>query len=723
MARSGREKPDISPEEFKLLENAMKNEQFKKMFVEYANELANPENRKLYEEEIARMEADKGKRVQVVIPKPSFVAKTAYVDGGKKVFINMCESDKVGKSEFRNAEYHEKQGQHWQIPFSFTFAREDLDSSGKRVDVFEAIFHPDTCEHGLRDIRFRKLMLDSAMSGIEKKNKVQFDRKRIRFPKMKFKGTPKPLVIRKETTEGQDVETSHQDKAQPKHDEQSMKEQALDENDKQQAKGKARDKQDTQLAKGTVQSECDALQQVRGERLDESDSQSTKEIDKCNEDLCTNDVVMEVPHYTVVHRGFVDFQDYTLARDAAPAKRPRELVVSVELPRCKSASSVSLDVFEKKIILESKKQRYGLDLSLPYPIDDSKGEAKFDKSKRRLTITLSVIPVTMSQKDLQAANETTFTGSCPHYTFQQDEETATFILHVSHVSIDSITKNISPDKVDLKFQNYSENDRNEYTCYSFCVLFASGHEIVVDKTNIEVLRETVIILVWKDPQCQGIWQSFQAGASADCLEERMFLTVENVADAVKKIEDPRNDPWRSEEAQSFTCTVSEMTDQHVTVQLDQSPQTKVDTSVDTKECQLQTDETAPVVVEKPVSYDVDTEGKKVVAQKTQNNNVSHCWPRLEEECKAQRDISRVASEDKHSADRGGTDSKTHTSGDEEVDVHTECEQLAETIEKETASTSDEDIKLLIEDKVADSSSDFHQTHVQLSSSMMFDLDY
>ena len=49
-------------------------------------------------------------------------------------------------------------------------------------------------------------------------------------------------------------------------------------------------------------------------------------------------------------------------------------------------------------------------LSLPYPIDDSKGEAKFDKSKRRLTITLSVIPVTMSQKDLQAANETTFTG-------------------------------------------------------------------------------------------------------------------------------------------------------------------------------------------------------------------------------------------------------------------------------------------------------------------------
>lgn len=113
------------------------------------------------------------------------------------------------------------------------------------------------------------------------------------------------------------METSHQDKAQPKHDEQSMKEQALDENDKQQAKGKARDKQDTQLAKGTVQSECDALQQVRGERLDESDSQSTKEIDKCNEDLCTNDVVMEVPHYTVVHRGFVDFQDYTLARLAS----------------------------------------------------------------------------------------------------------------------------------------------------------------------------------------------------------------------------------------------------------------------------------------------------------------------------------------------------------------------------------------------------------------------
>jgi hypothetical protein len=42
--------------------------------------------------------------------------------------------------------------------------------------------------------------------------------------------------------------------------------------------------------------------------------------------------------------------------------------------------------------LESKKQKYSLSLALPFPVDSNKGKATFDKSKRRLTIVLNVLP-------------------------------------------------------------------------------------------------------------------------------------------------------------------------------------------------------------------------------------------------------------------------------------------------------------------------------------------
>lgn len=75
------------------------------------------------------------------------------------------------------------------------------------------------------------------------------------------------------------------------------------------------------------------------------------------------------------------------------------------------------------------------------------------------------------------------------------------------------------------------------------MLFPSEHQVVVEESRVEVLCETVVVVVWKDTQCQGTWQRFQAGPSVGQLEERMFLTVENVAEAVKQMEDPVNDPW------------------------------------------------------------------------------------------------------------------------------------------------------------------------------------
>lgn len=69
------------------------------------------------------------------------------------------------------------------------------------------------------------------------------------------------------------------------------------------------------------------------------------------------------PKYSVLHRGEFSIQDFTCTRESTLVKRPKELVVNIELPGVELASSVELDIFEKKIVLNSKTPPYKLDVS------------------------------------------------------------------------------------------------------------------------------------------------------------------------------------------------------------------------------------------------------------------------------------------------------------------------------------------------------------------------
>ena len=70
-------------------------------------------------------------------------------------------------------------------------------------------------------------------------------------------------------------------------------------------------------------------------------------------------------------------------------------MISIDLPLIKSASNVSLDIFETKLELKSEKPaKYELNITLPYPVNEDNGSAKFDKCKNKLIVTLPVKPDT-----------------------------------------------------------------------------------------------------------------------------------------------------------------------------------------------------------------------------------------------------------------------------------------------------------------------------------------
>ena len=51
---------EITSDEMKRIQTALKDEEFRKLFTSYAEEISNPENRKLYESEISQMESQRG---------------------------------------------------------------------------------------------------------------------------------------------------------------------------------------------------------------------------------------------------------------------------------------------------------------------------------------------------------------------------------------------------------------------------------------------------------------------------------------------------------------------------------------------------------------------------------------------------------------------------------------------------------------------------------------
>ncbi|KAK2562409.1 Protein kintoun, partial [Acropora cervicornis] len=138
--------------ELDKFEKAMKDEEFRKLLVEYAKEISDPENKKKYEEEITQMEKMRGMDVKFVNPVDGYVVKTTDSSTGVKAFINICSNHHIAKAWSQFAEREEngkkKSGHQWNIPYSLSTPRDDIDRAGKKCVVYDAVFHPDTYSKG-----------------------------------------------------------------------------------------------------------------------------------------------------------------------------------------------------------------------------------------------------------------------------------------------------------------------------------------------------------------------------------------------------------------------------------------------------------------------------------------------------------------------------------------------------------------------------------------------
>ena len=379
----------ITNDELNSISEAFKKEEFRKLFAEYAQEISDPENRLRYENEITQLENERGMDVKFVKPTPGHVLKTT-VNKSTKAFINVCQNENVGKpSAEKKVTEGVKQGLSWSIPHLFSPPREDYAKDKQRCQVYDFVVHPDTYRMSESNVRFRSMIDDMAVEGVEKMFSVELDHKNVKSLKMKYKGPLSSTVIRNKLP---NFEAK-------KKDEDDILSQIPYPYGPESSEERATKQQQENEKKKNKQTEGE--QQAKSKTTLKEPLQSVEVKDKKKEENFTE------PRYEIKYQSHIEYGDFVHRQDVAVSTRPHQLLITINLPLISSAAALTLDVFAERLALESHKPaRYKLDLSLPFKVNEEASCAKFDKSTHKLTLTLPVLPLEDSKVTFFCDGET-----------------------------------------------------------------------------------------------------------------------------------------------------------------------------------------------------------------------------------------------------------------------------------------------------------------------------
>ncbi|XP_039390922.1 protein kintoun isoform X2 [Mauremys reevesii] len=591
--RSGLEELQLTAEEVERLKGAFRDERFRALLAEYAAELADPEQRRRYEEEVAALERERGVEVRFVHPAPGYVLRTSQ-GGAQRCYLNVCSNPLLGRPQARA----EPRGQRWALPYSLAPGREELGRAGRRRLVYDVVFHPETLRLAARSARFRRMVSDTALEAVQSRFGVQLDRANATpLRGTAYKGVPQASVIRTPLPGGAPPRAEEPDSPLPPFPSPYS--------------------YPASSARPPAPAAPPGPQGGEGARPPSPTA----------------------PRWSLRHRSYVDLQDYRCCRDSAPSPVPRELVVTIELPLLSSAGQAALEIRGRELRLDSQRPAYRLRLRLPYAVDENRGQATFNKAKRQLLVTLPVLPppgpslaapaepsgaspgepeaglatgqeqgeeagpaageeelglppteqacapggsgrapssltppgravcpgsmdltsctATSSEADpplapsngtdlptcpsnslcpavpteclsrggypdLPAAPSTLAAPGCPPFQCTQDEESLTLLLQVPNIQPESLKGEVGTNHYKLGFCS------KDAASYSFLLQFPLENKLTPPETGINVSPNNAVIGLAKSPESAGLWGKMYFGVNSNALQERLFVSEENV---------------------------------------------------------------------------------------------------------------------------------------------------------------------------------------------------
>lgn len=432
---------DLTTDELDRFTKAFKSDKFRRLFAEYCQEISDPENRRIYEAELKQFEAERGIDVLFITPEPGFVVKS-IVNGNQKIFINVAKSEKVDKpSSQRGIDVNTgEHGLNWRLPYVQSKPKHDYDKNKVICAVFDVIFHSDTLHLAGKNPAFKRLIVETAYDAVRTTFDLALDSsKNLKFPKLAYKGTPAPVVIRRQQVNNQPVngfgQTFVGDRKNAAHNGATATNAAA-------TTKKCSNNNNINNINNSNKNNISTNNNINNNNKNNSNKHNG--VGKQNGITIVDEY--QTPTYEIIHRRHVEMHEYTDELDAKlNITIPKELVIKMHLPLLNSSKDVVLDVNSKSIYMHcDTPAKYKLNVNLPHEVDKGSGTAQFDNQSKILAITLPVLSGRKKLGILDLCREDSGVES-DHHSHSPKEE-----------SLDDDVFNIDPDHYVSVF--FSSND-------------------------------------------------------------------------------------------------------------------------------------------------------------------------------------------------------------------------------------------------------------------------
>ena len=341
---------ELTVEEAKQLETAFKDTDFCKLLSDYVSVISNPTFKEEQEKYIAQLEAKNELPTGKALVRPSsgFVVKCMHKKkrqedtnaATNRLFLNIVHSEQVDEPNVSN-------GSNWSVPFVIGPLRMEHDKGKKNlVATFDCCFHPLTLRQAHGSKEFLNLVVDIAKDAVVNSFKSSGDEVDMLPGYTILKGV------------------SYKSGTQPK-------------------------------AMMISSSVGEAVAETEKEEGDEKSSRTggddTAALGTSNNDKDEEELI--IPKYKIVEKGVFDMLEQMNDKSTQQSSRPKQLIVHIHLDKVTtSATDIHLDVSEKELkIMPDAKCRYKLELTLPYTVDSTLGNASFDKKQSVLIVKLPVV--------------------------------------------------------------------------------------------------------------------------------------------------------------------------------------------------------------------------------------------------------------------------------------------------------------------------------------------
>ncbi|XP_049764864.1 PIH1 domain-containing protein 1-like [Schistocerca cancellata] len=274
-----------------------------------------------------------------VQPLPGMCVKTKTSEGDK-VFVNICHTEEIPKpadvtEDELMAIWNSDEAPSYRLPLSMGEPRDVEDKSGKPAKAFDVAINTEFFKKVSTNKVFRNFLLLVVMEGLEDKYKMQID-------------TVEYTILKNRKAIGT-LQKHRIEQRPPK--------------------------------KGPL------IQEI-GTKTPEVQKQPEKKKDISDDRL---------PAPSSVSKGNTVSgsrePEYRIVREPAEGE-PQLLIATFVLPDVLSAREIALDVGEDRIVFESRKRNYLLDIFIPYTVDQEKTIAEFEPSSRVLTLKMPVTTAT-----------------------------------------------------------------------------------------------------------------------------------------------------------------------------------------------------------------------------------------------------------------------------------------------------------------------------------------